>query len=177
MMRFTMKGGILTSKTNQKTQAVLKGALAGPQKRIYAKDGTLALQTDIRRTASSKMQSGDVRAREYILFTPDGGKYATARPGYSREDDPAEVGWPIFRAPRVDHAHVFYGGDEYRLNAGKDRNYALLDPSQRTVAEFRRKGLINGWDVEAEDGFPAEMLCAIFAFCQYLKQENELQIV
>ena len=177
MMRFTMKNGVLTGKTNQQTKAVLKGALIGAQKRIYAKDGTLALRTDIRRATASKVQSGDVRAREYVLLTPSGAKYATARPGYSKEDDPAEVGWPIFRAPHVDHAHVFCGGDEYRLNEGKDRNYALLDPSHKIVAEFRRKGLISGWDVEAEDGFPAEILCAIFAFCQYLRQENELQVV
>ena len=177
MMRFTMKNGVLTGKTNQQTQAVLKGALVGVQKRIYAKDGTLALRTDIRRTTASKVQSGDVRAREYILLTPSGTEYATARPGYSQKDDPAEVGWPVFRAPRVDHAHVFCSGNEYRLTAGKDRNYTLLDPSHRTVAEFRRKGLISGWDVEAEDGFPAEILCAIFVFCQYLRQENELHVV
>ena len=176
-MRFTMRNGVLTGNTNQQTQAVLKGALVGPQKRIYAKDGTLALRTDIRKAAASKVQSGDVRAREYVLLTPSGAKYATARPGYSKEDDPAEVGWPIFRAPCVDHAHVFCDGNEYRLTAGKDRNYTLLDPSHRTVAEFRRKSLISGWDVEAEDGFPAEILCAIFVFCQYLRQENELHVV
>ena len=176
-MRFTMKGGVLTGKTNQQAQAVLKGALIGAQKRIYAKDGTLALRTAIRRAAASKMRSGDVRAREYILLTPSGAEYATARPGYSKEDDPAEVGWPVFRAPYVDHAHVFYGGDEYRLNAGRDRNYVLLDPSHRTVAEFRRKGLISGWDVEAREGFTAELLCAVFAFGQYLREENELYLV
>ena len=174
VMRFTMKGGVLTGQTDQQTQAVLKGALLSPKKRIYAKNGTLALWTDIRRSAPSQVRSGDVRAREYILLTPGGAEYATARPDHSKRDD---VGWSGFRAPFVDHVHVFYGGNEYCLTADRDRNYALLAPSHRTVAEFRRKGPMSGWDVEAEDGFPAEMLCAIFAFCQYLRQENELHVV
>lgn len=176
-MRFTMKGGVLSGETDRKVRAVLKGTFHSPKKRVFTGDGMLALQTDIRNVSGTQTHPGDVWAREYVLLTSSGDEFATARPGYSKDDDPNQMGWPIFRLPHVDHAHVFWGGDEYRLNMDRNQNYTLVSPSLEPVARFWRKGFLGGWTVEAKDSFPADLLCAVYAFCQYLGQENELMVV
>lgn len=175
-MQFKMRGGVLSSEANQQVQAILKGALWGPKKRVLTTDKNLALWTDIRGTASSPQWPGDVRAREYVLLTPNGTEYATAQPDYADDDKLTAVG-PAFRTPHVDHAKVRWGDQEFRLAVQNGRNYTLSDSPRGTVAEFLRKGPFGGWDIKAEDSFPAEFLCAIFAFGQYLEQENELLIV
>ena len=169
-MRFTMRRGVLSTGADRKVCAVLRGVCFKSEKRVFSYDGTLALRTDARRSEISG-------TREYVMLTSDSTECATARPRYSTKDDPDRAGWPIARAPYMDHVHLFWEGYEYRLTMDRSQNYLLSDTSHAPAAQFHCRGMLSGWDVEARDGFTAELLCDVFAFGQYLREENKLYIV
>ena len=114
-MNYIMLGGSLYDKYKNRIFVHIKGGSVGAEKKILSPDGVLLLQSDIRRTNTSDRRSGDVHDTEYVLQDEQGNKCAIARPGYPERENPAEAGWPINRAPRVDHAQVAMNGQEYCL--------------------------------------------------------------
>lgn len=174
-MRYIMRAGTLYSQNNM--LANIKGALTGPEKKIFSADGRLLLQTNIRNLDTSAGKTGDVRLRQYMLLDADGKEYAVARPDYAEGDDPAVTGWPLCRMPKVDHAQVIMGGNEYRLNMWNSQNYCLEKSTGEKVVQIFHRGLTGGWELEAADEITPEVICGIFVFCRYIEQENEFLAV
>lgn len=172
-MNYIMISGSLYDNHKNKMFVHIKSRFIGPAKKILSADGTLLLQTDICRTNTSDHIIGDVRCTKYVMQDGERNECAMARPNYAEEDDPAEVGWPINRLPKVDHAKVAMKGQEYCLVMQNSQNYTLADHTGNIVLRILHRGLIGGWNIEADDCFAPEIVCGIFLFCRYIEQENE----
>ncbi len=174
-MKCVMKGGALYVQENMVIQ--IKGVFAGPEKQILAPDGRLLLQATIHNLDAPQERRGDVRFRQYRLLDAAGAEVACAKPDYAADEDPSVFGWPICRMPRVDHARVSIGKHEYCLTMKNRQHYRLEQPSGAAVVRLLHRGLIGGWDIDADDAFRPELLCGIFLFCRYMEQENEFLVV
>jgi len=174
-MKYLMRSGALY--LNDVLSACIKGAIVGPEKKIFSADGTLALCTGIRNLEAPVEKMGDVRYRKYVMLDKSGKECVIAKPEYAKGDDPSVAGWPICRMPRVDHAQVLFGEEEHILVMRNDQNYILAEKSGKTTAQIYHRGLIGGWNIEAADNLAPEMICGIFVFCKYMEQENEFLVV
>lgn len=174
-MKYIMKAGILYF--NDTVLAKIKGAFTGPEKRIYSANGTMLMRTDISNLETLPNEAGNVCFRQYILFDENDDKCMVADPGYAEGDDPAVVGWPLCRMPRVDHAKVIIGKREYLLVMQNNQNYSLSEISGQTIVQIFHRGLVGGWNIEGAEDFAPEMICGIFVFCKYMEQENEFLVV
>lgn len=174
-MNYTMKAGALYQ--GEKMLAQLKGSFNGPAKNIFLADGTLILRTDIRNLKVPAEEAGTIRRRRYIILDETGRECAVAKPDYAEGADPGLVGWPICRMPRIDHAQLVYHNDKYILSMRNSQSYSLAELSGKIIVQIFHRGLIGGWDIQADDQFTPEMLCCIFVFCRYIERENEFLIV
>lgn len=176
-MKYQMKAGVLYREGEEIPLARIKWDLRGPEKQILAPDGTVVMRADIRLLTPPVERTGDVRRREYVLRSREERVCMSARPDYAREDDPAVSGWPICRAPRVDHAAVVMEERPYVLTMRNKRDYLLRGADGDIVAEITHRGVIGGWDLEAEDRLSPFLLCGLFIFCRYIEKENEFLVV
>lgn len=174
-MKYTMKAGVLYQ--DEKILTRIKGSLNGPNKNVFLADGALVLRTDIESVGDSGKKTGDIRQSRYVMLDETGAECASARPDYAEGDDPEIVGWQVYRIPRIDHAGFLYGDSEYTLVMQNSQNYSLTDISGNKVVQIFHRGLIGGWNIEAEDSFSPQIICGIFAFCRYMEHENEFLIV
>lgn len=174
-MKYVMKAGALYA--GDKMSARIKGVFTGPEKKIYSENGAVVMQTDIVNADVPPDERGNVRYRRYILSDVNGNECAAASPDYAEGDDPAVVGWPACRMPRVDHAEIVIDGKEYLLVMQNNQHYSLSEKSGKTVIQIFHRGLCGGWNIEATDDFGSEMICGIFVFCKYMEQENEFLTV
>ena len=175
-MRYTMKSGILY-RYDREPLVRLKGVFVGKEKRILNLDGSLILKTNIRDISGAPEKSDDLRFREYVMFDADGREYAVARPGYAKGDNPALVGWPIYRMPRVDHARLFLHEKEYLIVMESCQKYYLNTLTGNSAVQITHKGVVGGWRITSHMEFHPHELCGIFAFCRYIEQENEFLVV
>lgn len=175
-MRYVMKSGVLYREPSC-ALAKLKGVFVGPEKRVYLNDGSLVLKTAIRQLDVPAAKKADVRSYAYVMLDAADTQIAVARPDYADGDDPAIVGWPICRMPRVDRAAVEIYGKKYILIMQNSQNYTLKDTAGYIVVQVMHRGLTGGWNLDVDETFTPEILCGLFAFCRYIEQENELQIV
>ena len=113
-MQYMIKSGVLYNET-QTALLKIKRALLGPQRKIYSIADALLLTVDVRYLNESKASIGDVRSREYILTDCERRLIGSARPGYADGDNPDVAGWPLYRMPKVDHAHLSVCETEYVL--------------------------------------------------------------
>ena len=176
-MQYTMKAGVLYQGDSQIALAKIKSVLIGSQKKIYKVTGELLSETSIRYLDESKTSAGDVRNQEYILTDSEGRLLGCACPGYAEGDSPEEMGWPICRMPKVDHASITAKDADYSLIIDNSRIYSLRNGAGQELLRIVHKGIAGGWNLEDRQGFPPELLCGIFSFCRYLEQENEFLIV
>lgn len=176
-MRYTMKSGVLFSDHPYQKVARIKGEIIGNEKRIFRCDEQPILTTAISYIDEQKKHSGDVRDKKYIMQNCRDEIVASANPYYAPEDDPSVMGWPICRAPRVDHARIVIGDAEYLLTMHNSQNYSLRDSQSSEILRVLHRGLPGGWILEDEHGFAPEILCGLFAFCRYIEQENEFIVV
>jgi len=176
-MQYMIKAGVLYKSDSQTALAKIKSIFIGSLKRIQKMTGELLLEISIRCLDESKVNTGDVRNREYILTDSKGSLVGYARPGYADGDDPDEVGWPICRMPKVDHAYMSVDGIDYVLTMHNSQNYSLTDTNNSEVLHIIHKGIAGGWTLEDRCGFAPEMLCGIFAICRCIEQENEFSSV
>lgn len=174
-MKYIMRAGALYNQNDMLAQ--IKGVLVGPEKRIFSADGTLLLQTNIRNLNDPMSKSGNVRFRQYVLTDIEGTECAVAKPDYAKDDDPEAVGWPVCRMPKVDHAQIQMRDNTYFLTMRNDQNYLLENAIGENVVQIFHRGLMGGWDIEANDDFSPEIICGIFVFCKYMEQENEFLVV
>ena len=174
-MKYIMKAGTLYKQGEALAQ--IKGSLTGAEKKVFSMNGALLLQTDIRIIKSPGSEAGNIRFRQYIMRDAKGEKYAVANPDYAKEANPAVVGWPICRMPKVDHAQILMGGVMYRLIMRNSQNYWMEKCAGERVIQIFHRGLIGGWDMETIGGFRPETICGIFIFCRYIERENEFLIV
>lgn len=172
-MNYIMAAGSLYDKYKNKVYVHIKGRFAGPEKKILSADGVLLMQSDICKTNTSDNKTGGICYTEYVLQDEKGNKCAVARPNYAAGEDPAEVGWPINRMPKVDHAQITMEGQEYCLVMQNNQNYTLADHTGNIVLRILHRGLIGGWNIEADNSFSPEIVCGLFIFCRYIEQENE----
>jgi len=174
-MKYTMKGGTLCLRETPVMQ--IKSVFTGPEKAVFSPDGQLLLRTSVRVLDVPREKMGDVRFRRYLLTDSQGREVACAAPDYAADEDPSVFGWPVYRMPRVDHARLSLNGTEYRLVMKDSRNYLLERCPGQAAAKLVHCGLVGGWDIEAEDGLPPELICGVFVLCRYIEQENEFLAV
>lgn len=174
-MKYTARGGALY--LHEKMVMQIKGVFTGPEKHIYSPDGQLLLRTVIRTSDAPREKTGDVRFRQYLLLDAEGEEVACARPEYAENEDPSVFGWPVCRMPRVDHAQVSMSGSEYCLTMKNSQNYLLEKRFGEAVMKLFHRGLVGGWDVEADDDLRPAIICGIFVLCRYIEQENEFLVV
>lgn len=175
-MNYIMKSSCLYSEQYGETLAKIKSTFSGPLKRILLSETNTEYHTDIRKLDAPAQRSGDVRFREYFFGNP-GNTMMTGQPGYAEGEDPLPAGWPVCRLPRVDHAQIRIGGNEYHLTMHNSQNYTLQDENGYVILRIIHRGLIGGWLFHDYHGFAPEILCGLFAFCRYIEQENEFLIV
>ena len=106
-MEYIMKSGNLF--LNDTLLVRIKSTFAGSEKKIFAADGELLMLTDICNLKAPLNERGNIRYRQYAMLDRNGKECAVAKPDYAESDDPAVVGWPICRMPRVDHAQICIG--------------------------------------------------------------------
>lgn len=176
-MEYTMKAGVLYGNTSKEVLAKIKGAMVGPEKKIYHSNDVLSIKTDIRYPDPQMEHTGDVRNREYIMVDGNNDVLAIGKPGYAQGDDPDVVGWPICRMPRVDHAMISIQNQHFLLTMNNSQNYSLWDDQHKEILRIMHKGLSGGWRIEDNHGFAFEVICGLFSFCRYIEQENEFLIV
>lgn len=126
-MRYILKSGVLYQEPDC-ALAKLKGVFAGLEKRVYQNDGSLAQRTAIRDLDVPAVKKADVRFHAYVMLDAADGEIAIARPDYADGDDPAILGWPICRMPRVDHATVEVQGRKYILVTSTSGQQKRISP-------------------------------------------------
>ena len=176
-MRYMMKSGILSNFDNEKKLAQIKSEFWGAKKTITLSDSDSLYQTNIDIMSAPLERSGDVRYRVYILTNENDEVLLKGHPGYALEDDPDVVGWPVYRAPKVDHADVLIDGFNYLLVMNNSQNYVLKNDSGASVLQIMHQGISGGWIIETNETFDAPILCGLFIFCRYIEQENEFSVV
>lgn len=174
-MKYTMRAGVLYACETPVMR--IKGAFAGPEKKIISEDGEILLRTIIRSLEAPPEMRGNAHFREYIMLDGNEKEYAAAKPGYAEGEEQAAAGWPVCRMPRVDHAGLLVEDKEYLLIMQNSQNYSLKTLSGESVMQIFHRGLAGGWNIEAADDLAPELICGIFVFCRYLEQENEFLIV
>ena len=175
-MDYIMKSGCLCNARSGESLAKIVSTFSGPLKRILLSETDIEYHADIRKLDAPAERSSDVRFREYFLGDQRN-TAMTGRPGYAGGEDPLVTGWPVCRLPRVDHALIRIGGDEYHLVMHNSQNYTLKDKKGDVILQIMHRGLIGGWLFCDDHGFAPEILCGLFAFCRYIEQENEFLIV
>ena len=175
-MNYIMKSGCLCNEQSGEALAKIKSSFSSPSKRIQLSEINTEYHTDIRKPDAPTECSSDVRLREYYLGN-QGNTVMTGRPGYAEGEDPLVTGWPICRLPRVDHAQIRIGGNEYHLAMHNSQNYTLKDKTGYVILQIMHRGLIGGWLFCDDHGFTPEILCGLFVFCRYIEQENEFLLV
>lgn len=176
-MRYVIKSGIVFLPEEERTLAHIKSMRGRAAKTICLADNEMQYQTDINVMDAPPEKSGDVRYRVYTLKKDSGEVLMEAHPGYAREDDPDMVGWPICRAPKVDHAEVWIAGNRYTLVMHNSQNYTLQDESGASVLQMMHRGIAGGWVINTTELFPVPVFCGVFLFCRYIEQENEFIVV
>lgn len=176
-MRYMIKSGILSDLDNEKKQAQITNIWGGAKKNIILYASDFRYQTDIEKLDTPPERMGDVRYRMYTLKNCDSTILMEARPDYAKDDNPDEIGWPICRAPKVDHANILIGKITYLLTMHNVQNYSLQDNNGTVVLQITHNGLLGGWTLNSTEYFSPQILCGIFIFCRYIEQENEFMIV
>lgn len=174
-MKYTMKAGVLYQGNHM--LARLKGSCSAQERRVFPADGKLILRATIQTLHDPARKDGDVRLRRYILVDTAGKECAVAKPDYAEGDDPEIVGWPIYRMPSVDHAQFLYHDAAYLLCVENRQSYCMTDKSGNIVVHIFHRGLVGGWNIDADGAFPPELVCGIFICCRYMEHENEFQSV
>ncbi len=176
-MRYLMKSGVLSNPKSGTAHAKVKNSFLGATKTIILPEDETTYLTDIDITDAPSGKSGDVRYRTYTLKDTDGTLFMEAHPGYAKDDAPDIVGWPICRAPKVDHAAIVLDGAEYQLLMHNSQNYSMLDSDGKALVQIMHKGISGGWTIETNLDISAWTLCGLFIFCRYIEQENEFIVV
>lgn len=174
-MTYRMKAGVLYGGKAQDPLVRLEGRLCTREKQIVDGMGQLILRAVIRETEASGSQNRPREGHTYLLEYPSGGCYAQAWPVC---DDQEGFGPPpLNQMPRIDHARVRMGEQEYLLIMQNSRTYGLLDRSGKKLVQIEHRGVTGGWQIETWQEFTPPFLCGLFVFCRYLERENELMIV
>lgn len=180
-MKYVMKSGMLYDGDQKKALARVKREFAGSERKILSADGAPVLRTEIRRPDNQAGTSGNtgdgVRSVEYILEDMAGCVCAAAQPDYAEGEEPERTGWPPYRMPKVDHAHLRMDGREYNLAMKGGSGYLLSERSGKEVLRILHRGITGGWDIDAADKLRPETICGLFVFCRYMERENEIVIV
>lgn len=174
-MEYTMKSGNLF--LNNTLSARIKSTFASSGKKILAANGRLLMRTELCTLEAPLSERGNICCRKYVMLDRNGKECAAAKPAYAKGEDPDASGWPVCRMPRVDHARLFIGGEEYLLSMRNSQNYFLSEKSGKIVVRIMHKGLCGGWTIAAADIFAPETVCGIFVFCRYMELENEFLVV
>lgn len=172
-MEYLLKSGILYQiKDGKRAEplARIKNRFCGSAREILTPDGKELSWTDIRHLDH---HPGGTASQKYILYGENGGELMTALPCYAEGDDPAVVGWPVCRAPRVNRAAICRGEEQFCLVMQNSQNYFMTDQQGQTVLQIVHMGITGGWKITALKELGPDFLCSLFIFCRYLEQENE----
>lgn len=162
-MKFYLRSNALYTDTGKQPLAVLKNGLAG-RKNVFLPNGALALQTA-------------VRGQDYLLLKADGTEVASAQMEYAQGDDPSVNGWHVHRMPQVEQARFRTQEGEFILALKRGVHFRLWNAAKKPMAQFTYRGWGKGWQVDADDRIPPSLLCAVFAFYQYLELENAFMAI
>ncbi len=180
-MEYVMKSGMLYDRDQKRALARVKREFAGSERKILSADGAPVLRTEIRRPENredTSQNTGDgVRSVEYILEDMASRVCAAAQPDYAEGEEPEKTGWPPYRMPKVDHAHLRMDGREFKLAMKGGAGYTLSELSGKEVLRILHRGITGGWDIDAADRLRPETICGLFVFCRYMERENEIVIV
>ena len=176
-MRYIMKSGSLSRENSQEILARIKSSLIGMSKQIYGSNGQLLLEANSRFSDPAVPHTGDIREREYVLTDSKKHLIAQAQPGYAKEDDPQEHGWPLCRLPKVDHAHIIMSENQYVLTMKNSQQYGASNINGTEVLSITHRSITGGWQIEDTGSFSPEVICGLFVFSRYIEQDNEFLTV
>ncbi|MDR2023162.1 MAG: hypothetical protein LBQ71_07925 [Hungatella sp.] len=178
-MNLLLKSGTLYRMDNKASGPALANIhnhMFGLEKQIIA--GEKQFLTQIRTEIPTGERILGVCSRQYLLKNSDGEILLSGVPKYGDENDPSIVGQFSYRMPRVNSAELVFQDRSGLLRMINSQNYRLTDPSGRVILTLLRRGIFSGgWNLDAAEELRPEFLCAIFIFCRYMEQENELPIV
>lgn len=113
-MKYLMRSGALLNEAGALVCRLQRFPLS-TQKQIYHSNGTLALQVEIRQKQTTPENRDQAWHHDYIMASPQGDSIIRAQPDYAQGEDPRQIGWPLCRMPRVDHADISLNREQYRL--------------------------------------------------------------
>ncbi|WP_337575608.1 hypothetical protein [Fournierella sp.] len=169
-MEYLMKGGVLY---RGETEPVGKigGWLCG--NRYTIRQGTMEYQV---RVQPLEQPEECCSGREYFL-RGKGGQLMRAVPCYRRGQEPEQAGWPLNRTPEVDRAELTWRKKAYSLEMVSCENYLMKNQKGEVALCVMHRGIAGGWRIECGPEFEPWAICAIFVFCRYLEQENQMVVV
>ncbi|WP_202613453.1 hypothetical protein [Merdibacter massiliensis] len=172
-MKYVMKSGSLMS--NGQQLVYITGSLVQTDKKVVNKAGTVLLELDIVDLETENLE--EELDHQYVMYNKERKVILSAFPAYAENNRPSEVGWPVCRMPKVDHAIIKAKNSEYTLQMLNNQNYCLYDIKKEIMVQIYHRGIGGGWNIETKCQFEPEILCGLFVFCKYLEKENEFLIV
>lgn len=163
-----MKGGVLYRREDEPA-CKIGGSLCGSRRIIC--QGNTQYQAWVRPLESAEEGTS---GREYCLQAPQGQLVMRAVPHYRPGEDPAQAGWPLNRTPVVDRADLVWQKRHYSLEMVSCENYLLKNARGDVALCVMHRGVSGGWRMECSPEFQPWAICAVFVFCRYLEQENQM---
>ncbi len=171
-MRYVMRAGVLYDREQKKVFARIQRDFAGQERSILSPDGDPVLTTDVCRPEMQPEGDGEIRFPAYIMRDKEGAEYARACPYCAGDEEPEKAGGFAHRMQAACHARLTMKGRAYELVMENSRSYAM-EEAGREVLRIAHLGPAGGWDLEASDAIPPEIVCGLFVFCRYMELENE----
>lgn len=172
-MNYTIQGGRLSASDSSTPLAVIKNEYFTRSREILSAKNEVLGHT----SALNDDTDGNISHTTYSYCTAEGKELLHGEPHYAENEDPEYSGWPVARMPLVDHADVTLYDQPYELYMQNSQNYVLKDTEGHPAVQIMHRGIIGGWDIQTAKRFAPDILCALFVFCRYIEQENEMPLV
>lgn len=77
----------------------------------------------------------------------------------------------------MDRAELTWRKKAYRLEMVSCENYLMKNQQGEVALCVLHRGIAGGWQIECGPEFEPWVICAVFVFCRYLEQENQMVVV
>lgn len=169
-MKYVMRSNTLFDEKNNK-RAYIHASASYLKSVIRSENGEI-INAELRMNSSY-----DAHKHEYVMTDNESNVIASARPRYSKDEDPDQNGWPLNRAPLVDEASLTIRGGIYKIIRVGYPKYEIRDSAGRLMLGTAYSPLMKNWNIYASKSLSPEIICAIVIFCKYLEFENDAVIL